>query len=296
MSSLVSQTSRTTPSSSPRTGQRTLKFSTGTEARLHRRWIFLTYSQCSLNSKDEFQAGFSDMLQGNKLEDTTFYGCREHDDGKGTNYYVLVNLGKQVNWHFRFARSRFLVDGNECKSIDITTPRPKQSVQQFIEDRVLDCENAKGGDCFGQRPKCPSEKLERKRRCEEINEQPMAPVKLSKLKTAQPSRALSTTSQVDKSSSEMIGQGEAHCQVMALAGLLGGEATGSAVETPVMFDRRRLDAILAKWVNWESEVDALRNRVGGFARNEQEFYSKIVAARKKVQYLVEDYYTGFERD
>lgn len=155
----------------------------GDGERLHQRWFFLTYSQCSVEEKEKFEAGFLAMLERNELRTATYYGCREHHVDEGIHYHVLVNLGQQVNWSFKTARSRFVVEGNECESLRISTPWPKQRRPQFIENRINYCEKEKGGDCFGQRPTISSEKVaERKRKCEEIGMQPNMVAKLAKLK------------------------------------------------------------------------------------------------------------------
>ncbi|KRZ63944.1 hypothetical protein T10_2880, partial [Trichinella papuae] len=69
----------------------------------------------------------------------------------------------------KYARSVLPVEGNECESLHIGTPRPKQRIGQYIENHVNYCEKEKGGDCFGERPEFSAEKkLERKRKWEEI--------------------------------------------------------------------------------------------------------------------------------
>ncbi|KAJ5458435.1 hypothetical protein N7475_009823 [Penicillium sp. IBT 31633x] len=73
----------------------------------HRRIVFLTYSQCTISSKDEFEARFSDMLQHIGYPDATYYGCREHHKTEGIHYHVLVNLRKQPNWSMKHARRAF---------------------------------------------------------------------------------------------------------------------------------------------------------------------------------------------
>jgi hypothetical protein len=123
------------------------------------------------------------MLARNELIQATYYGCREHHETEGIHYHVLLYSGKQLNWSFKFARTRFVVEGNECHSLHIVTPRPKQNLNQFIENHVRYCEKEKGGDCFGERPKFASEKIaERKRKWEEIGSQSSAADKLALLK------------------------------------------------------------------------------------------------------------------
>ncbi|OQD99495.1 hypothetical protein PENSOL_c006G09603 [Penicillium solitum] len=171
--------------SSSQTGRSTSVSSALTEDRLRHRGVFLTYSQCSIESKDEFEKGFSYMLERRDLRTATYYGCRENHETEGIHYHVLVNLGKQPNWSPKHAQSVFLVEGNECRSLNISTPQlqPKQRLSQFIEKHVNYCEKEKGGDCFGERPEFSvKKKLERKRKWEEIGFQPTAPAKLAMLK------------------------------------------------------------------------------------------------------------------
>lgn len=173
---------------SSRTGRSTSLSSAPTEARLRHRWVFLTYSQCSIESKDEFEKWFSYMLEQKDLKTATYYGCRENHETEGIHYHVLVNLGKQPNWGSEHARSVFLAEGNECRSFK-STPRlrPTQSLSQFIEKCLSYCEMEKGGDCFGERPELSTKKrLERSRKWEEIGFQPTAPAKLAMLKAEFP--------------------------------------------------------------------------------------------------------------
>ncbi|KAH1806645.1 hypothetical protein KXX35_009384 [Aspergillus fumigatus] len=53
-------------------------------------------------------------------------------------------------------------------------------------------------------------------------------------------------------------------------------ATGSALESPVIFDGRRVDGILAGLVEYENQVNALRHRLGGLVRDVQDFYFENV--------------------
>ncbi|KAK4867288.1 hypothetical protein LT330_000798 [Penicillium expansum] len=161
--------------------------SVDTETRLRHRWVILTYARCSVESKDEFEQGFSDMLNRNDLRQASYYGCREHHKTEGIHYHVLLNLGRQPNWSYEHARSVLLVEGNECDSLNIATPRLKQKLARFIENHVNYCEKEKGGDCFGERPEFSVEKkLKRKRMWEDIGTQPTAPAKLAKLKESFP--------------------------------------------------------------------------------------------------------------
>lgn len=152
------------------------------EARFHARWVFLTYAKCSMEEKDEFKVLFVAMLRRNGLINATYYGCREEHKVEGIHYHVLLHVGKQVNWSFKYARQCFTVGKNECESLHLSTPRSKQSLVQFVENHVLYCEKEKGGDCFGKRPSFSSEKKEdRKRKWEEIGSQVTAPAKLARL-------------------------------------------------------------------------------------------------------------------
>jgi Geminivirus Rep catalytic domain len=153
------------------------------EAALHRKWLFLTYAQCSLKDKEVFEQQFVEMLRHNGLFKATYYGCRELHSDEGIHYHVLLNLGDQVNWTFTSARERFAVEGNECDSLHISTPRAKQSYTKFIENHVNYVEKEAGGDCFGTRPCVGQEKvLERKRKWDEIGTQQDAVSKFAKMK------------------------------------------------------------------------------------------------------------------
>ncbi|KAJ5751475.1 uncharacterized protein N7511_008440 [Penicillium nucicola] len=179
----VRVSTKSSVSGSSSSGGRSSPATVEPEPRLHHRWVFLTYFQCSLESKDDFEEGFSDMLQRNELTASTYYGCREHHATEGIHYHVLVNLGKQPNWSFKTARSNFIVLNNECDSLHIvSTPRAEQNISRYIDDHVKYCEKEKGGDCFGQRPIASVEKQELKRIWEEIGSQPDAPANIAKLK------------------------------------------------------------------------------------------------------------------
>jgi len=41
------------------------------------------------------------------------YRCREHHETEGIHYYVLVNLGKQLNWSFQHDQLRLNVRNNK---------------------------------------------------------------------------------------------------------------------------------------------------------------------------------------
>ncbi|KAJ5588831.1 hypothetical protein N7537_011509 [Penicillium hordei] len=178
----VSLEASETPSVFSRSASSTSLSSVDTEARLRHQWVFLTYSQCSIESKDEFEEGFGEMLKRNDLPMATYYGCRESHKTEGIHYHVLLNFGRQPNWSFKYARNVLPVEGNECESLHIGTPRPRQKLSQYVENHVNYCEKEKGGDCFGERPVFSVEKQqERKRKWEEIGSQPTAPAKLAKL-------------------------------------------------------------------------------------------------------------------
>lgn len=123
-------------------------------------------------TKELFEQRFVDMLQRNGLSSATYYGCRELHVDEGIHYYVLLNLGRQVNWTLRSARKKFVIEGNECASLHIWTPRQGQSYTKFIKNHVNYVEKEAGGDCFGERPRVGQEKtLERKRKLDEIGTQ-----------------------------------------------------------------------------------------------------------------------------
>ena len=149
--------------------------------RIRHRWVFLTYAQCSVSSKEDFEDSFQEMLDRNEFDKATFYGCQERHKVEGIHYHVLVNFGWQPNWSFGHARQCLVVEGNECSSLNISIPRPRQNPAQFVENHVKYCE--KEGDCFGKRPSLASEKVaERKRRWDEIGEQSSPEKKLKLLK------------------------------------------------------------------------------------------------------------------
>lgn len=177
--SVQSKTSSGTTSS--RSRRNTTVTSVDDKARLHHRWVFLTYARCSLEVKDDFEEGFRDMLQRNNFTHATYYGCREQHAGEGIHYHVLVNFDEQRNWSNKTARERLSVAHNEGDSLHISTRRAEQPIGQFIDNHVKYCE--KEGDCFGVHPLASVEKqAKRKRKWEEIGTQPTAPAKLAKLK------------------------------------------------------------------------------------------------------------------
>lgn len=151
------------------------------KSRAHRRWFFLTYAQCTIASKGEFEGYFAEAMERAGCPSATFYGCQKlHEDG-GIHYHVLVSTGKQVNWSFKYARQQFAVETNECDSFNISVCRPKQPLAEFIRNHVNYCE--KEGSTFGQRPSIAAERQEeKKRKWEEIGKQKSAVAKLAKLK------------------------------------------------------------------------------------------------------------------
>jgi len=149
--SQVNDGSSAESSASSKSGRNNVLFPPG-KKRLHSRWVFLTYLQCSLTSKTAFASGISSMLDRNGLNGATFYGGREQHYGNSVHYYVLIYLAKQPNWSVTHACRCFEVDGNECQFLSIWCPS-KQQIDQFVERSVRDCE--RGRDCFGQRPQLP---------------------------------------------------------------------------------------------------------------------------------------------
>lgn len=121
--------------------------------RVHHRWVFLTYSKCTLEDKVEFEAALAKCWSGtSQLRLATYYGCREHHHPCDVHYHVLVNLGLQPNWSSQFARGVFEVKGNECESLHISTSKGRQRHANFVEYHVKYMGKEKGGDFFGQRP------------------------------------------------------------------------------------------------------------------------------------------------
>ncbi|KAJ5971794.1 uncharacterized protein N7479_001712 [Penicillium vulpinum] len=139
--------------SSSRTGKSSSVTSVDTETRLRHRWVFLTYSRCSLESKDEFEEHFSGMLQRNHVTmGATYYGCRENHETEGLRYHVLVRLEKQPNWSCEFMKSAFSLEGVVYDWFGISISPSRAEVPIFIEKCVYSMEMSEAGDCFGQRP------------------------------------------------------------------------------------------------------------------------------------------------
>lgn len=155
--------------------------------RFYGRWVLLTYSKCSIESKKKFEEMFVYSLEKREVDLVKYYGCRElHEDGS-VHYHVLVNVGKQLNWSYIYMRSMFTVDGNDCQSLNFSPPRPKQNINLYVANVVGYIEKESGGDCFGVRPLVGAQKAEdRKRKWEEIGEQSTAGRKMSKLKEFYP--------------------------------------------------------------------------------------------------------------
>lgn len=123
------------------------------------------------------------MLERIDYPTASYYGCREHHKSGDIHYHVLLNLGKQPNWSYAYARTAFFVKGNECESLLIDTLQHRNSRKQFVENHVKYCEKEKGGDCFGERPEfAVGKQKEQKRERKEIGSQSTAPAKLAKLK------------------------------------------------------------------------------------------------------------------
>ncbi|GAD95654.1 hypothetical protein AN3891.2 [Paecilomyces variotii No. 5] len=121
------------------------------------------------------------MLHRNGFVNATYYGCREHHEVTGIHYHVLANLRHQPNWSFSTARERFHLEGNDCDSLDIVTPRKYQWTNPgpFIANHVRSCES-KGGIVFGKRPDLLDE--EERRKWGEIRSLPTPAEKYAKLK------------------------------------------------------------------------------------------------------------------
>lgn len=93
--------------------------------RVHGRHLFLTYTQCTIDGKDDFERAFKERLRDINMEDASYYGCREHHKETGIHYHVLVRFAKQPNWSFETARCWLEVGDN---GVSIVIPRPKQNI------------------------------------------------------------------------------------------------------------------------------------------------------------------------
>ncbi|GLA18370.1 hypothetical protein AnigIFM62618_006012 [Aspergillus niger] len=150
--------------------------------KIHCRWIFLTYTDCSLEHEVDFVEGLRAMLKGKSLASDRFYGCCEKYTQKGIVYHVLLHLGKQVNWKASHARRVLLVSNSPHESINILTPRPGQNVGNFIESHVKYCEKVANDDCFGKRPSISAaQEARRRRKWVECGQQPTKAAKRAKI-------------------------------------------------------------------------------------------------------------------
>lgn len=150
--------------------------------KIHRRWIFLTYTECPLEHEVDFVEGLRAMLKRNSLASDRFYGCCQEYTQKGIVYHVLLHLGKQVNWKASYARRVLLVSNSPHESINILTPRPGQNVGNFIESHVKYCEKVANDNCFGKRPSISAaQEARRRRKWVECGQQPTKAAKRAKI-------------------------------------------------------------------------------------------------------------------
>ncbi|RAH76002.1 hypothetical protein BO86DRAFT_373713 [Aspergillus japonicus CBS 114.51] len=113
---------------------------------VHSFWVFVTYSQCTIDDKEEFERLFRDALK-QFAPQAKYFGCRERHEEKGIHYHVLVNLGFQPTWTMERARARFTVIGNMSKSINLT-PNRSANMWRFVRNHVEYVQ--KNGDVFGK--------------------------------------------------------------------------------------------------------------------------------------------------
>ncbi|OJI88497.1 hypothetical protein ASPTUDRAFT_196037 [Aspergillus tubingensis CBS 134.48] len=150
--------------------------------KIHCRWIFLTYTDSSLEQEDDFVNGFRAMLKRESLASSTFYGCREEHAESGVLYHVLLHLEKQVNWKVSSAHRYLLVSNNPHESINIVTRHPRVIYQDFIYSHVEYCEQIALDDCFGIRPSISAAQDARyKRKWVEVDQQPTKTAKRAKI-------------------------------------------------------------------------------------------------------------------
>lgn len=118
---------------------------------VHSVQVFLTYAQCSIVDKREFEREFVAMLERNGWFAAEYYGGRElHVDG-GVHYHVYLHLPKQPNWSLKGAREKFKLERNAGESLHIAVPNGRYNWQFFQRTKVRYAE--KDGDTFGVRPR-----------------------------------------------------------------------------------------------------------------------------------------------
>ncbi|TGO47518.1 hypothetical protein BCON_0274g00050 [Botryotinia convoluta] len=151
---------------------------------IHSRWVFLTYAQCGLKLKGDFELAFMKRLGRIGYGHGKYYGCLEHhsEEKSVIHYHVLVNFGKQPSWTLPAARKFLRVEGDrETYSLNIVTPSRGQKINNFIQNHVLYVE--KYGDVFGVRPLVgESLREEKKRKWAAVSDEKSVVAKLQKVK------------------------------------------------------------------------------------------------------------------
>ncbi|OJJ67632.1 hypothetical protein ASPBRDRAFT_333610 [Aspergillus brasiliensis CBS 101740] len=139
--------------------------------KLHCRWMFLTYAECSLSDEAAFVEGLRARLKQKHLTSAEFYGCREEHTQKGVRYHVLLDVGKQINWLVSTARRFLRVSDDPLESIKIRGHSPKQRTDDFIIKHMEDCEQRADGAAFGRLTSAIAvQAAARRRRCRECGQ------------------------------------------------------------------------------------------------------------------------------
>lgn len=110
---------------------------------INNKYLYATYSQCSLRVKEEFEANLKSILPIN----AQYFGGRElHEDG-GVHYHVVIYFPNKAHW--QDGRKQMTVPGNTCTSINLSPVKKRQSLELFLSNTQDYC--AKDGDTFGTR-------------------------------------------------------------------------------------------------------------------------------------------------
>lgn len=119
------------------------------------RYVRLTYPASLIDEKDEFESIFKSLLP----KDTCYYGCRElHQDGT-CQYHVICDFTATCDskrWHCRDVRTALAVSGDHDEKINISPPKPRQRIAEYLKDIQDYIDKVKDGDTFGTRIPVPS--------------------------------------------------------------------------------------------------------------------------------------------
>ncbi|KAJ6041365.1 hypothetical protein N7460_006755 [Penicillium canescens] len=119
------------------------------DPRLRDRFVLLEYFACSIESKDEFEKAFSDMLKREGFSKALFYGRRERHKNGSIYYHVLVSVRQDIDLGVLEARNAFSVTGNLCRWFEIS---PVVDFEEFKKYYNAELVIPGGSDCFGTLP------------------------------------------------------------------------------------------------------------------------------------------------